>query len=62
MIATLALLLAEVVLLPGGWSAAPDWRAILLAAASWLALERARWPLPWVLVAAALAGLLLRLL
>jgi chromate transporter len=61
-IATLALLLAEVVLLPGGWSAAPDWRAILLAAASWLALERARWPLPWVLVAAALAGLLLRLL
>lgn len=61
-IATLALLLAEVVLLPDGWSRAPDWAAILLAAASWLALERARWPLPWVLVAAALGGLLLRLL
>jgi chromate transporter len=61
-IATLALLLAQVVLFPQGWQSAPEWRAILLAGASWFALERARWPLPWVLVAAALAGLLLSLL
>ena len=44
-IATLALLLAQVVLFPDGWQAAPDWNAMLIAVAAWFALERARWPL-----------------
>lgn len=57
-IATLALLLAEVVLLaPGG--RAPDVVAVALALAAWWALERRRWPLPAVLAASAVAGLLL---
>ena len=44
-IATLVLLLAQVVLFPGGWRAAPDWNAVLIALAAWFLLERARWPL-----------------
>jgi hypothetical protein len=31
--------------------------AVLIAGAAWFALERARWPLGWVLAAAAVAGL-----
>jgi chromate transporter len=61
-IATLALLLAKVVLFPDGWRAAPDWYALLIALAAWFLLERARWPLGPVLLAAAASGLLLRLL
>jgi chromate transporter len=61
-IATLVLLLAQVVLFPGGWRAAPDWHAVLIALAAWFLLERARWPLGPVLLAAAASGLLLRLL
>ena len=61
-IATLALLLARVVLFPDGWRAAPDWSAVLIALAAWFLLERARWPLGPVLLAAAASGLFLRLL
>jgi chromate transporter len=61
-IATLVLLLVQVVLLPDGWRAAPDWNAVLLALAAWFLLERARWPLGSVLLAAAASGLFLRLL
>ena len=61
-IATLVLLLAQVVLVPDGWRAAPDWNAALIALAAWLLLERARWSLGPVLLAAAASGLLLRLL
>ena len=61
-IATLALLLVQVVLFPGGWRAAPDWSAVLIALAAWFLLERVRWPLGPVLLAAAAGGLLLRLL
>ena len=61
-IATLVLLLAQVVLFPDGWRAAPDWYAVLIALAAWFLLERARWPLGPVLLAAAASGLFLRLL
>jgi chromate transporter len=61
-IATLALLLAQVVLFPDGWRLAPDWAAVLIAIAAWLLLERVRWSLGPVLLAAAAAGLLVRLL
>jgi chromate transporter len=61
-IATLVLLLAQVVLFPDGWRTAPDWNAVLIAFAAWLLLERARWSLGPVLLAAAASGLLLRLL
>jgi chromate transporter len=61
-IASLALLLAQVVLFPGGWRASPDWYAVLIALAAWFLLERARWPLGPVLLAAAASGLFLRLL
>jgi chromate transporter len=61
-IATLALLLAQVVLFPDGWRHAPDVVALLLAAATWLLLERLRWPLGAVLAVAALAGLLAQFL
>jgi chromate transporter len=61
-IATLALLLAQVVLFPDGWRHAPDWSAVLIAIVAWLLLERVRWPLGAVLVAAAAAGLLVHLL
>jgi chromate transporter len=61
-IATLALLLAQVVLLPDGWRAAPDWNAVLIALAAWFLLDHARWPLGPVLLAAAASGLFLLLL
>jgi chromate transporter len=61
-IATLVLLLAQVVLFPEGWRAAPDWSAVLIAVAAWFLLERARWPLGPVLLAAAASGLFLQLL
>jgi chromate transporter len=57
-IGTLALLLAQVVLFPDGWRHAPDFIALVIAAAAWLLLERLRWPLGAVLAVAALAGLL----
>jgi chromate transporter len=57
-IATLALLLAQVVLFPDGWQRAPDWLAIVIALGAWLLLERARWPLGAMLASAAVAGLL----
>ena len=60
-IATLAVLLAQVVLFPHGWAAAPDVRALAIAALAWIALERCRWPLPVVLALAAVAGLLTQL-
>jgi chromate transporter len=56
------LLLAQVVLFPDGWRAAPDWNAVLIALGAWLLLERTRWPLGPVLLAAAASGLFLRLL
>jgi hypothetical protein len=57
-VATLAVLLARVVVFPAGWLALPDVHAVLIAVAAWLALERAQWPLGWVLAGAAAAGLL----
>jgi chromate transporter len=59
-IATLALLFARVVLLPGGFAAGPDWIAAAIAIAVWLLLTRTRVDLPWVLAAAAAAGVLAR--
>jgi chromate transporter len=56
-IATLALLLARVVILPEGAAGTIGWVAILLAAATWWLLERAKLELHWVLGLAALAGL-----
>lgn len=56
-IATLALLLARVVLLPDGWQGAIGWAALVIAAAVWWVLERPKLELHWALVAAALAGL-----
>ena len=61
-IATLVWLLVRVVILPAGWTAAPDWGALMLAVAAWLALERTKWPLAVVLAGCALAGSGLRLL
>jgi chromate transporter len=60
-IATLALLLAQVIFFPEGWLALPDVRAVVLALATWVALERADWPLPAVLAGAGVIGLLLHL-
>jgi chromate transporter len=57
-IATLALVLARVVLFRQGWHA-PDYVAAALAVTAWWALERRQWPLPAVLAGAAGAGLLL---
>ena len=56
-IATLALLLARVVLLPEGWSGGVGWAALAIAATVWWTLERTKVELHWVLLAAALAGL-----
>ena len=56
-IATLALLLARVVLVPDGWQGAIGWAALAIAAAVWWTLERTKLELHWALVAAALAGL-----
>jgi len=61
-IATLVLLLVQVVLFPAGWRAAPDWHAAVIALAAWYLLEHTRWSLGLVLLAAAASGLLLRLL
>jgi chromate transporter len=61
-IATLAVLLAQVVIFPDGWRAGPDVGALALSVAAAIALEKLRWPLPLVLVGAAAAGLALRLL
>jgi chromate transporter len=57
-IATLALLLAQVVLVPDGWRHAPDLIAMLIAAVAWFLLERLQWSLGAVLLLAASAGLL----
>ena len=59
-IGTLALLFARVVLFPDGVATGPDWRPIAIAIGVWLALTRTRVDLPWILAAAAAAGLLLR--
>jgi len=56
-IATLALLLARVVLVPDGWSGGVGWAALAIAVTVWWLLERTRLELHWILVAAALAGL-----
>ncbi len=56
-IATLALLLARVVLLPDGVAGEPSWLALGLSVAVWLILRRSKVALPWVLAGAALAGL-----
>jgi len=56
-IATLALLLARVVLLPGGTDGSIGWAALGIAAAVLWALARAKFELHWILAAAALAGL-----
>jgi chromate transporter len=61
-IATLALLLAKVILFPDGWTGGVDWRAAALSVAAGLALEKFDWPLPFVLAACALGGSVLRLL
>jgi chromate transporter len=55
-IATLALLLARVVLLPDGLDGSPSWAALALGVMVWLALRRTRIALPWILAAAAMAG------
>jgi chromate transporter len=56
-IATLALLLARVVLLPDGWQGGIGWAALAISAAVWWTVERTKLELHWALVAAALAGL-----
>jgi chromate transporter len=56
-IATLALLLARVVLLPEGWSGGFGWASLAMAVTAWWLLERRKLDLHWVLIAAALAGL-----
>jgi chromate transporter len=61
-IATLALLLVRVVLVPDGWGGGIGWAALGIAAAAWWMLERAKLELHWVLLAAALAGLAVHLL
>jgi chromate transporter len=59
-IATLAVLLARVVLFPDGWPAWPDWAAVALGLGAWYALERLQWSLPAVLALAGVLGLLVR--
>jgi chromate transporter len=56
-IATLALLLARVVLLPHGMGAQPDWPALAIAVGVWVLLQRTRIDLLWILAAASAAGL-----
>jgi chromate transporter len=56
-IATLALLLARVVLVPGGLAAGVHWPALAIAGVTWWLLARSRLGLPAVLAFAALAGL-----
>jgi len=57
-IATLALLLARVVLFPGGFAAGPRWSALVIASVAGVLLVRTRIALHWVLAAAAAAGVL----
>jgi len=59
-IATLLLLLARVVLLPGGLAGGVHWAVLALAVGVWLQLERSRLELHWVLALAALAGFVLQ--
>jgi chromate transporter len=59
-IATLLVLLARVVLLPEGFAAGLRWPALALAVLLWLALWKSRLGLHWILLAAAVAGLLLQ--
>jgi chromate transporter len=59
-IATLLLLLARVVLLPGGLAGGVHWTVLALAVGLWLLLGRSRLELHWVLALAALAGLVLQ--
>jgi chromate transporter len=61
-IATLCVLLAQVVLIPDGSLASIRWAAVAIAALAWLLLERTRIPLPVVLAGAAVAGALLHFL
>jgi chromate transporter len=61
-IATLALLLARVVLAPDGGLGGIAWAALAIAATVWWTLERTKVELHWVLLAAALAGLALQAL
>jgi chromate transporter len=56
-IAALALLLASVVILPGGLAGGVGWAALGIAVGVWWMLERIKLELHWVLPAAALAGL-----
>ena len=56
-IATLAVLLARVVIFPEGVAATPAWPALVIAGAAWLMLRRTDVALPWVLGGAALTGL-----
>ncbi len=56
-IATLALLLARVVLLPEGFGGGVRWTVLALAAGLWMLLARGRMELHWVLLIAGLAGL-----
>jgi chromate transporter len=60
-IATLWLLLARVVVLPGGIGGGIAWWPLVLAGLVWLLLARTRLELPWILAAAALAGLVVQL-
>ena len=56
-IATLALLLARVVILPDGLSGGVGGAALAIAGGAWWLLEHRKLELHWVLLAAALAGL-----
>ncbi len=61
-IATLALLLCRVILLPGGIAAQPSWPALAIAVAAWALLRRPKVELTWVLAGAAASGLAAQLL
>ena len=56
-IATLAVLLGQVVLFPDGIGAAPSWPALAIATACWLVLTRTKLAVPWLLAGATAAGL-----
>jgi chromate transporter len=56
-IATLAVLLARVIVFPASLTGPPGWAALAIAAAAWLALRCEKIDLPWILAGAALAGL-----
>jgi len=48
------------VLFPAGFAAGPHWASAIIAVAAGVLLARSRIGLPWVLAAAAAAGLLLQ--